>query len=677
MISFSRWLRRRSHGEEGIAMIMVMGTIMVLTLLLGVMLSYAISVAPQAREDQDWNAALAVAQSGVDDYVARLNQNDSYWTAVDCSNVALKGPAAGTNTCGWTASTPAGWQDVKVGDPDAGRFHYDVNPSTIWTQGGIQVTSTGKVRESTRTLQVLVSRGGPTQYLYYTDFEDADPGNKVVYPGGASTACGGSGPALAKYWWQAPTRTGCTEITFVAADVLDGKVHFNDTPLVGGATTFKQGFETADPRCKNTPYASTNCVRGSGTPTLPNGYRATYAAPLYLPDNSDQFANFPGCVFTGDTRIRFNSNGTMDVWNTKSVGTTIVGPGSPSGTSCGTAANYKPAGAGLNYPASKQTIPVPNDMVIYVKNSGASAACTPGQIVNGTSSGSTSGDVLPLGTAANGATAVTDIAWFDPDSIASTVTKTFTRPNTGSGWTNPTTPAAVRNPVSDDHDATWNCGQGNLFIEGVVKGRVTVAAQNNIVVTGDLLNPSVSTPLDGSGNVKVAGGTDMLGLVAANSVVVYHPVSRGSSTSAYSVTSGSNCSSTMGAVPTSTASSQGLSKTCVWTSTETRNSTYTDLNFPARTTSSGRRYIYGSIQTLQHSFWVMSYNKGTSLGKLTVRGSIAQKWRGIVGTGSSSTGFIKDYGYDTRLKHASPPYFPQWTNAVWNSQTTGELKPLY
>ena len=76
-----------------------------------------------------------------------------------------------------------------------------------------------------------------------------------------------------------------------------------------------------------------------------------------------------------------------------------------------------------------------------------------------------------------------------------------------------------------------------------------------------------------------------------------------------------------------------------------------------------------------------NYKWGTSLGKLSVRGSIAQKWRGIVGTGttatSTATGFKKDYGYDTRLKFLSPPYFPQWTSAQWSAQTTGELKPQY
>jgi len=86
--------------------------------------------------------------------------------------------------------------------------------------------------------------------------------------------------------------------------------------------------------------------------------------------------------------------------------------------------------------------------------------------------------------------------------------------------------------------------------------------------------------------------------------------------------------------------------------------------------------IDASIQTLQHSFFVQQYNKGPGEGTLMVWGSIAQRWRGIVGTGSG-TGYIKSYNYDARLKYSSPPYFPQWSNAKWAMKHTGENKPAY
>lgn len=548
-----RRFRRSAAGDEGIAMIVVMGAILVMSMLLATAFAYAMAVQPQARQNQDWNGALAAAQAGVDDYVAKLNANDAYWQSVDCTNPAMKGPNAGTNSCGWTSTTPVGWQNVNPSDPSAGQFHYDVDPSVIYSQGAVRLTSTGRVNGVSRTIQVLVSRGGSTDFLYYTDFEDADPANTVAYPSGApNNDCGKSGPTLGKYWWNGRTSSdNCVEIQFVAGDKLDGRVHFNDTPLINGNATFMQGYETADPACKATPYKVSNCYRGSGTPQL-NGNKATWAAQLLLPDNANNFATYPGCQYTGDTRIKFNPDGTMTVWSTHSAGTS-TGPG------CGTFTGSSPV-----------TVPVPNNNVIYVKNWTSQSKCTAGQV--------------------------------------------------GDGW-----------PLAGDVNMdvpTFYCGTGNAYVEGTVKGRVTVAAQNNIILTGNLL-------IDGVAAGSAPAGSSLVGLVAANSVVVAHPVQ------CTKMVSG-NCQ------------------------------TYANLQ------TSTTRYIYASIQTLQHSFWVQEYNLGAQLGTLNVYGSIAQKWRGIVGTGGGSgTGYLKNYSYDSRLRFQSPPYFPQWVNAVWGAKTTGEIKPAY
>ena len=86
--------------------------------------------------------------------------------------------------------------------------------------------------------------------------------------------------------------------------------------------------------------------------------------------------------------------------------------------------------------------------------------------------------------------------------------------------------------------------------------------------------------------------------------------------------------------------------------------------------------IAAAIQTLQHSFCVQNYYRGNGEGQLYVRGAIAQKWRGIVGhAAAADTGYFKDYRYDKRLKFSAPPYFPQWTNAVWGGRYTGEVAP--
>ena len=112
---------------------------------------------------------------------------------MDCTNIALKGGKTGANSCGWTSATPPGWQLVEPGNAKGGEFHYDVSTAGINSQGVVQVTSTGQVNGVTRTIQVNVGRGGSTDFLYYTDFEDADPDNQTAYPYGASTQCGEMG----------------------------------------------------------------------------------------------------------------------------------------------------------------------------------------------------------------------------------------------------------------------------------------------------------------------------------------------------------------------------------------------------------------------------------------------------------------------------------------------------
>lgn len=85
--------------------------------------------------------------------------------------------------------------------------------------------------------------------------------------------------------------------------------------------------------------------------------------------------------------------------------------------------------------------------------------------------------------------------------------------------------------------------------------------------------------------------------------------------------------------------------------------------------------ITGSIQTLQHSFLVQKYNVGGQAGTLQVYGSIAQRWRGIVGQNGSTGqhGYTKLYQYDPRLTFTRPPYFPTWANSQWSLRASGEI----
>ncbi len=76
--------------------------------------------------------------------------------------------------------------------------------------------------------------------------------------------------------------------------------------------------------------------------------------------------------------------------------------------------------------------------------------------------------------------------------------------------------------------------------------------------------------------------------------------------------------------------------------------------------------IDAAILSTHHSFIVDNYKCGAGLGELTVWGSIAQFWRGPVGTGSGNSGYIKNYNYDDRLAQEQPPNFLSPSTTSWH-----------
>jgi hypothetical protein len=90
----------------------------------------------------------------------------------------------------------------------------------------------------------------------------------------------------------------------------------------------------------------------------------------------------------------------------------------------------------------------------------------------------------------------------------------------------------------------------------------------------------------------------------------------------------------------------------------------------------GALNITAAILTLNRSFTFDNYTCGAKLGNLNVTGSIAQKWRGTVGTsGSPGTGYIKNYVYDYNLKALAPPHFLAPTTSTWLIARTREQVP--
>ena len=160
------------------------------------------------------------------------------------------------------------------------------------------------------------------------------------------------------------------------------------------------------------------------------------------------------------------------------------------------------------------------------------------------------------------------------------------------------------------------------YSESTSCGTVSVSGTYAKSMTLAAANDIIIRPPTGTDNGDIIGSGDaVLGLIATNFVRVYHP-----------------CSGT----------------------------TMPDVRIDA------------AILSLLHSFTVDNYDCGSKLGNLTVKGAIAQKYRGAVGTGGASSGgsgYIKDYQYDDRLQYRSPPYFLDPIAASWHVIRSNEQVP--
>lgn len=182
-----------------------------------------------------------------------------------------------------------------------------------------------------------------------------------------------------------------------------------------------------------------------------------------------------------------------------------------------------------------------------------------------------------------------------------------------------------------DHDPDAGCGVSAYqplapygdpvgcavaYVSGTYAEDLTIASSKDIVVTGNVAR----------------SGDKMLGLIADNFVRVYHPTRPD-------------------------PGNPGDKTDCV------EDGGPRDVSIEA------------AILALNHSFTVDSYFCGSPLGTLTVRGTIAQKFRGPVGRGSGSTilsGYYKDYEYDDRLRLREPPHFIDPVQASWRIQRYAE-----
>jgi Tfp pilus assembly protein PilX len=192
--------------------------------------------------------------------------------------------------------------------------------------------------------------------------------------------------------------------------------------------------------------------------------------------------------------------------------------------------------------------------------------------------------------------------------------------------------STTQTPLRQSYNESSGCA--NVTVYGTYNRSLTIASQKDIVV-GAPVNPTTGNPIQSTGDL-VRSGDVVLGLIADKFVRVSHAVDR--------------------------------SNGCV-------NRRAPDGNWMDNIT------IDAAILSLAHSFIVDNHDCGEELGTLTVKGAIAQRYRGPVGMSitrnnvTTRTGFAKNYEYDDRFRYRSPPFFLNPVDAAWNVMRQNEQVP--
>ncbi len=457
-----------------------------------------------------------------------------------------------------------------AGSPTSSKFRYDVDASTIAQNGIVTLTSTGRVGNAARTVRVTLRRRSFLDYLYFTDYETTDPAmytGTPFTPTQAQTYC-----ALHYYGGLGNQRDEPSRVDFTGDSDSGGAycsdITFINTDKLNGPMHTNDAFMV----CGNPQFLGDTST--SWNPTSGLKYRDN------CPTSNPVFANPGDPVYSAPLTMPPTNSALKADTNVGSGGCLYTGPTRIVLKSNGQVTVKSPFSKSTNNSAcpTNGTAALPTNGVIYVQNVPSSAS--------------------------------------DPNFTSGC-------PYSVNGRTHP-----LGMPIANDLN-TYGCRNGDVFIEGTLKGQLSIASENNIDITANLQY-----------NSGVAG-TDLLGLIADNYIEVYHPV---------------NCSSGTAAACNLNASFPGeTAKTSAFTSP----------------------VIQAAMLSLAHSVRVQAWNRGAPLGTLHITGVLAQRFRGPVGTNSSGTivsGFSKDYNYDQRLKYLSPPFFLDPVASQWGVVTWAENK---
>jgi hypothetical protein len=647
---------RTGRDEKGQSLLLVIGLVTMISLGGYIMAQNVSQHYPIVLTDQLEHEAYRAMQAGINEYLSVVNDNPD---AVMC-NATVDTVSNYPNPTSSTTATPTlpsslcagltsgSWISVpnlgSTKGPNAWYLYGSPTvyyctgttshcPNTVWVTMKVIGASGSSTRMSYNPGTVsFVPANGFLLNLWWLNYDQEDP---TTTPG--TQTC-------TYYWPSNSVASNCAPVDFVGGESLTGNIFSNDALFICSSGSGSSGSPTINGTIES--HYPDNSSGSSGSPvvtdpdsTCSNGDNVVGTntmignAPVEpLPTDDVELqteAAESGCVYEGPTEITFgedpniasnkytesnNQGYYMDVYSpdTRTTSTTSGGT-----TTYSDSLNDSGNSSTCMASSTGGWVPYPSNGVVYVENCQTGASCSSWDPLD-----SSSGDL------------------FSPD-------------DGQTGWTGPS--ASTTSSAATEGDA---------LVQGTTRGPLTVATQNNIVITGNLCYASWQAYSSTCTTPPASGisSADVLGLIAYNYVIVNHPVT---ATTTYQ--QGGNFGGGGGG-------GGGGSQT---TYTNDTTCTNNQAPFGAGTTPAcdlSNPVFDAAILALNEQFFVMNWDQASAIGsspyEITIEGSLSEDWRGPVGTGggssSPSTGYFKNYNYDNRLAYLSPPLYLNPGTSAWS-----------
>jgi hypothetical protein len=223
-------LKRALRAQDGFTMIITMGVMMVTSLLLVGAFAAVNGDIKLSHEDTTQKQAYYAALAGIQEYEYKLQVNPDYWETCETppntlstgsgESYEIKLLVASSDKLGTTCSTSKPFESM-----------IEAKGAAVNT---FRVESTGYAGTNKRSIIATFQVTGFLNYVYYTDYEDEDPG---LY----------SHKANCEVFRDQKRSSECELIVFAEGDNVNGPMHTNDASDICGKVSFgRAGHTPAD-----------------------------------------------------------------------------------------------------------------------------------------------------------------------------------------------------------------------------------------------------------------------------------------------------------------------------------------------------------------------------------------------------------------------------------------------